>query len=140
MAQVYVLYTGGTIGSSGRPLAPMPGPDFTGLMLSMPSLANFRVAGYDDLTYVIDFLDTPLDSSNMTPSDWITIAQKILANYAGYDGFVILHGTDTMSWTAAALSFFLEGLDKPVILTGAQLPLAHSLSDALLKSAKVVVK
>lgn len=139
MTQVYVLYTGGTIGSSGSPLAPMPGPDFTKLVLSMPSLADFQVAGYDGLHYVIDYLDAPLDSSNMTPSDWLTIAQKILANYSAYDGFVILHGTDTMSWTAAALSFFLEGLDKPVILTGAQLPLAHSLSDALLNLVASII-
>ncbi len=139
MTQVYVLYTGGTIGSSGSPLAPMSGPDFTKLVLSMPNLADFQVTGYDGLHYVIDALDAPLDSSNMTPSDWIIIAQKILANYANYDGFVILHGTDTMSWTAAALSFFLEGLDKPVILTGAQISLVHALSDALLNLVASII-
>ncbi len=139
MTQVYVLYTGGTIGSSGSPLAPMPGHDFTKLVLSMPGLADFQVAGYEGLHYVIDHLDVPLDSSNMTPSDWIIIAQRILTNYDGYDGFVILHGTDTMSWTAAALSFFLEGLTKPVILTGSQLPLARSLNDALLNLVGAIV-
>ncbi|HEY4033144.1 MAG TPA: asparaginase domain-containing protein [Ktedonobacteraceae bacterium] len=131
MTQVYVLYTGGTIGSTGSPLAPMSGPDFIKLVLSMPGLADFQVAGYDGLYYTIDYLDTPLDSSNMTPSDWIVVASRILSNYADYDGFVILHGTDTMSWTASVLSFFLEGLSKPVILTGSQLPLARSLNDAL---------
>jgi len=131
MAQVYVLYTGGTIGSAGSPLTPMSGPDFIKLILSMPGLADFQVAGYQDLYYTIDYLDTPLDSSNMAPSDWIIIARRILSNYTDYDGFVILHGTDTMSWTASALSFFLEGLSKPVILTGSQLPLAQSLNDAL---------
>ena len=131
MTQVYVLYTGGTIGSAGSPLAPMSGPDFRKLVLSMPGLADFQVAGYEGLHYTIDYLDTPLDSSNMAPSDWIVIARKILSNYANYDGFVILHGTDTMSWTASALSFFLEGLNKPVIFTGSQLPLARSLNDAL---------
>lgn len=130
MARVYVLYTGGTIGSIGSPLAPMSGPDFTPLVLSMRDLADFQVAGYDGLHYAIDFLDTPLDSSDMMPSDWINIAQRILSNYADYDGFVVLHGTDTMSWTASALSFFFEGLSKPVILTGSQLPLAHPLTDA----------
>jgi L-asparaginase len=117
----------------------MPGPDFTKLVLSLPSLADFQAAGYDGLYYAIDYLDAPLDSSNMTPSDWIIIAQKILANYAAYDGFVILHGTDTMSWTAAALSFFLEGLDKPVILTGAQIPLAHALNDAALNLVASII-
>ncbi len=131
MKQVYVLYTGGTIGCTGSPLVPMAGPDFRKLVLSIPSLANFQVAGYEGLYYTIDYLDMPLDSSNMTPSDWIIIAKRILLNYADYDGFVILHGTDTMSWTAAALSFFLEGLSKPVMLTGSQLPLAQSLNDAL---------
>jgi L-asparaginase len=130
MARVYVLYTGGTIGSVGSPLIPMSGPDFTQLVLSMRDLADFQVAGYSDLHYAIDFLDTPLDSSDMTPFDWISIAQRILSNYADYDGFVVLHGTDTMSWTASALSFFFEDLSKPVILTGAQLPLAHPLTDA----------
>jgi L-asparaginase len=75
-------------------------------------------------------LETPRDSSDIAPLDWIAIARRILDNYAAYDGFVVLHGTDTMAWTAAALSFLLEGLDKPVILTGAQLPLARPLSDA----------
>jgi L-asparaginase len=139
MGQVYVLYTGGTIGSTGSPLAPMPGSDFIKLVLSMPGLADFQIAGYDGLHYVIDYLDTPLDSSNMTPSDWIIIAQRILSNYADYDGFVVLHGTDTMSWTAAALSFFLEGLTKPVILTGSQLPLSHALNDALLNLVGAIV-
>jgi L-asparaginase len=131
VSQVYVLYTGGTIGSAGSPLAPMSGPDFVKLVLSRPGLADFQLAGYDDLHYTIDYLDAPLDSSNMMPSDWIMIARRILSNYADYDGFVVLHGTDTMSWTASALSFFLEGLSKPVILTGSQLPLAQSLTDAL---------
>lgn len=131
MSQVYVLYTGGTIGSIGSPLAPMSGPDFIKLVLSMPGLADFQLAGYNGLHYTIDYLDAPLDSSNMTPSDWIVIARRILSNYADYDGFVVLHGTDTMSWTASALSFFLEGLSKPVILTGSQIPLAQSLNDAL---------
>ncbi len=129
-AEVYVLYTGGTIGSVGNPLAPASGPDFARLVLSERGLADFRVVGYEGLRYCIDSLDTPLDSSNMTPSAWIAIAQRILSHYADYDGFVILHGTDTMSWTAAALSFFLEGLSKPVILTGSQLPLLHPLTDA----------
>jgi L-asparaginase len=139
MTQVYVLYTGGTIGSSGSPLAPMSGPDFTKLVHSMPGLTDSQVTGYDDLFYTIDYLDTPLDSSNMTPPDWIVIAQRILSNYISYDGFVILHGTDTMSWTAAALSFFLEGLTKPVILTGSQLPLAYAINDALLNLTSSIV-
>ena len=70
-----------------------------------------------------------LDSSNMTVSDWNRIGRLIAENYGAYDGFVILHGTDTMAYTASALSFMLEGLDKPVILTGAQIPLGEIRSD-----------
>ena len=65
----------------------------------------------------------PLDSSNMNPSIWIKIAQTIEKNYNQFDGFVVLHGTDTMAYTASALSFMFENLDKPVILTGSQLPI-----------------
>ncbi|MEZ8709754.1 asparaginase, partial [Vibrio alginolyticus] len=70
-----------------------------------------------------------MDSSDMTPLDWQTIADDIRANYDKYDGFVILHGTDTMAYTASALSFMLENLGKPVIVTGSQIPLAELRSD-----------
>ena len=73
---------------------------------------------------------TPLlDSSDMTVRDWNEIASVIYSNYADYDGFVVLHGTDTMAYTAAALSFILDGLNKPVVLTGSQIPLAELRSD-----------
>jgi L-asparaginase len=130
MNRVYILYTGGTIGSTGHPLAPMSGPQFIERVLSIPALAHFRVEHFDDLEYSIDFLDTPLDSADVTASDWLIIARRILSNYTSYDGFVILHGTDTMAWAASALSFLLNGLTKPVIFTGSQLPLEHPLSDA----------
>ena len=131
MSRVYVLYTGGTIGCEGSPLAPAPGPAFGKLVGSMPGLKQGSVAGYDSLHYDLDWFEQTLDSSNITPSDWITIAQRIVERYAEYDGFVVLHGTDTMSFTASALSFLLPGLSKPVILTGSQLPLGFTLSDAL---------
>ena len=70
-----------------------------------------------------------LDSSDMTVRDWNEIASVIYSNYKNYDGFVVLHGTDTMAYTAAALSFILDGLDKPVVLTGSQIPLAELRSD-----------
>jgi L-asparaginase len=131
MSNVYVLYTGGTIGCVGDPLAPMPGPSFAQLVASMPGLANGAVTGYAGLTYTVDWTPEPLDSSNMSPSDWVAIAQQLAGSYAAYDGFVVLHGTDTMSFTASALSFLFQGLSKPVILTGSQLPLANTLNDAL---------
>lgn len=131
MASVYILYTGGTIGCIGSPLAPMSGPDFQNLVASMPGLGGGAVAGYPGLTYAIDWFAQPLDSSNMTPSDWITIAQRLMSVYSQFDGFVVLHGTDTMAFSAAALSFLLPGLSKPVIFTGSQVPLAMTLNDAL---------
>ena len=65
----------------------------------------------------------PIDSSNMTPAIWVKIANTIERNYSKYDGFVILHGTDTMAYTASALSYMFENLDKPIVLTGSQLPI-----------------
>ena len=73
---------------------------------------------------------SPIDSSNMTPQHWHLIATDIADHYHDYDGFIILHGTDTMAYTASALSFMLENLAKPVILTGSQLPLSEIRNDA----------
>lgn len=74
--------------------------------------------------------DPILDSADMCPEDWCTIAKCIQRHYYDFEGFVVLHGTDTMAYTASALSFMLEQLDKPVVLTGSQLPIAEPLTDA----------
>ncbi|MCA9704863.1 MAG: asparaginase [Myxococcales bacterium] len=135
--RIYVLYTGGTIGMAGRPLAPMPAAHFEALLGRLPGFAppwlTLRTLGGEDrrVHYTLDALDEPLDSSTMTPFDWVTIARRILGCYADYDGFVVVHGTDTMAWTASALAFLLEGLAKPVVLTGSQLPLTHPRTDGL---------
>ncbi|EEY44486.1 L-asparaginase [Vibrio mimicus VM223] len=84
-----------------------------------PEMPLFTIHEYDPL----------MDSSDMTPADWQIIADDIAANYDKYDGFVILHGTDTMAYTASALSFMFENLGKPVIVTGSQIPLADLRSD-----------
>jgi L-asparaginase len=83
------------------------------------------------LDYNIEHIqfDPPLDSSNMNPEHWATIAKAIANNYYDYDGFVVLHGTDTMAYTASALSFMLENLEKPVIITGSQLPIGEVRTD-----------
>jgi L-asparaginase len=131
MAKVYVLYTGGTIGCSGDPLAPMPGPQFAKLVAAQAGLAGGQVAGYEGLRYTVDWTPQVLDSSSMTPADWVAIAQQLMSHYADHDGFVVLHGTDTMAFSSSALSFLLAGLSKPVVLTGSQLPLSFTLNDAL---------
>jgi L-asparaginase len=94
-------------------------------MAVMPELADPRMPGYDIHEY-----EPLLDSSNMRPADWVRIGQDIVAHYDAYDGFIVLHGTDTMAYTASALPFFLQGLRKPVIVTGSQIPLCEIRNDA----------
>ncbi len=88
---------------------------------SLAGMPAFEVIELDDL----------IDSANLQPAHWVTIAQALIARWSDYAGFVVLHGTDTMAWSASALSFMLRGTDKPVILTGAQIPLVEPRSDAL---------
>jgi L-asparaginase len=88
--------------------------------LTHPSIPSFTIHDYDPL----------LDSSNMTPGEWVNIARDIAGHYREYDGFIVLHGTDTMAYTASALPFMLEGLQKPVIITGSQIPLCEVRNDA----------
>ncbi|MCP4329239.1 MAG: asparaginase [Alphaproteobacteria bacterium] len=126
-ASVYVAHTGGTIGMKRTPQGYAPAPGYLEeLMGELPQLRS------DDVPdFVIHEYETLLDSSNMTPSSWNLIAGDIAANYDRYDGFVVLHGTDTMAYTASALSFMIEGLTKPVVVTGSQIPLCEVRSDAL---------
>ena len=115
---ILVLYTGGTIGMMQDPATGALVPfDFDNIYQHLPVLKNFG--------YQIDFysFDPLIDSSNMTPDFWAKLATKIKENYEQYDGFVVLHGSDTMAYTASALSFMLENLNKPVVLTGSQLPM-----------------
>ena len=113
-----VIYTGGTIGMTEDPLTGALIPfDFENIYEQMPDLRRFD--------YKIDAIsfDPLIDSSNMKPSFWVKLAKMIEDHYEAYDGFVVLHGSDTMAYTASALSFMLEHLNKPVILTGSQLPM-----------------
>jgi L-asparaginase len=124
--RVYIAHTGGTIGMRPTSQGYAPEPGFLENSLSkMPELAvdgvpDFEINEYPEL----------LDSANMVPEDWNTIAADIASRYQEFDGFVVLHGTDTMAHTASALSFMLEGLRKPVILTGSQIPLCEVRNDA----------
>ncbi len=122
---IYIAYTGGTIGMKKSTHGYVPVAGFMEKQLAgMPEfhrdeMPEFTVHEYEPL----------IDSSDMTPEDWQKIADDIHDNYEKYDGFVILHGTDTMAYTASALSFMLENLAKPVIVTGSQIPLAELRSD-----------
>ncbi|NQZ04931.1 asparaginase [Idiomarina sp.] len=122
---IYVAYTGGTIGmkKSAQGYVPAAG-HLSQCVENLPEFFREEMPHFDIHEY------TPLmDSSDMTPSDWVRIARDIEQNYERYDGFVILHGTDTMAYTASALSFMLQDLGKPVIVTGSQIPLSALRSD-----------
>ena len=121
---ILVIYTGGTIGMVQDPKTMSLRPlTFENLYRYLPVLENFDCR--------IDFhtFEPLLDSSNMNPGFWIQLATVIEENYENYDGFVVLHGSDTMAYTASALSFMLENLNKPVIFTGSQLPIGMVRTD-----------
>ena len=122
---IYVAYTGGTIGmqKASHGFAPVAG-FLTDCVKAMPEFYH-----EDMPEFVIQEYCPLIDSSDMAPTDWQMIANDIKLNYDKYDGFVILHGTDTMAFTASALSFMLQDLSKPVIVTGSQIPLAQLRSD-----------
>ncbi|MCR5820252.1 MAG: type I asparaginase [Bacteroidaceae bacterium] len=122
--QVLLIYTGGTIGMGANSLTGALEPlDFREFLREMPEFAAIptKVDVYQ--------FSPPVDSSDMNPSLWATLAKVVVENYDSYDGFVVLHGTDTMAFTASALSFMLRNLSKPVILTGSQLPVGQLRTD-----------
>jgi L-asparaginase len=116
--KVLIIYTGGTIGMKKSDKGYVPDPDFAIKVRQIPELYEPGMPTFDILS-----LDPILDSSNMNPADWDE-------NYSDYDGFIVLHGTDTMAYTASALSFMLENLNSPVIVTGSQIPMCEVRNDA----------
>lgn len=125
MTKVFIIYTGGTIGmvNDAKTGALIPF-NFEQIKENVPELArlNYEMA--------VHSFEPIIDSSNMHPDQWKVLAEIIEKNYEEYDGFVILHGSDTMSFTASALSFMLKNLAKPVVLTGSQLPIGEIRTDA----------
>ncbi|MFT5814515.1 MAG: L-asparaginase [Psychroserpens sp.] len=123
--RIYIAYTGGTIGMKPSENGYIPQQQhLTDAIMKMPDfhreeMPEFTINEYQPL----------IDSSNMSPADWQHIANDIKQHYDEYDGFVVLHGTDTMAYTSSALSFMLENLSKPVIVTGSQIPLSQLRSD-----------
>lgn len=121
---ILVIYTGGTIGMVKNPKTGSLTPfDFDHIIKQIPELNKFGFI-LKSIT-----LDEIVDSSNITPRIWVHIAKIIEQNYNKFDGFVVLHGTDTMAYSASALSFMLENLSKPVVFTGAQLPIGTLRTD-----------
>jgi len=125
MSQILIIYTGGTIGMMSDPQTKVLKPiNFEQIMDNVPELeklnCKIKVHSFEQI----------IDSSNMNPAIWSELAGLIETNYDDVDGFVILHGSDTMAFTASVLSFMLEGLGKPVIFTGSQLPISAIRTDA----------
>lgn len=122
---ILLIYTGGTIGMvrNGQSGA-LAAFDFSELLNHIPEIKLL------DCTIETFSFEKPIDSSNMNPEKWVQIAQVIEEKYSDFDGFVVLHGSDTMAYSASALSFMLENLQKPVIFTGSQLPIGQLRTDA----------
>lgn len=124
--KILILYTGGTIGMTRSKKGYIPDSDgFRNRLKAIEELRSPAVPDWDILEF-----SPLLDSSNITVHEWNKMANAINQHYDDYDGFVILHGTDTMAYSSSALSFMLENLNKPVIFTGAQIPLCEIRSDA----------
>ena len=122
---ILLVYTGGTIGMIKHPeTGALKSFDFSNLLKKIPELKLL-----DCNIETISFKE-PIDSSNMNPKYWVQIAEIIESNYDDFDGFVVLHGSDTMSYSASALSFMFEHLAKPIIFTGSQLPIGDLRTDA----------
>jgi L-asparaginase len=123
-ARVMIIYTGGTFGMVRDASGVLRPFDFSAILEHLPTLRNLML----QLT-VISF-EKPIDSSDVEPGHWQAMGDIIEKNYAEQDGFVVLHGTDTMAYTSSAIAFMLRNLSKPVVFTGAQLPISESRSDA----------
>jgi L-asparaginase len=124
-SKILLIYTGGTIGMrKDFETGALKAFNFSKLLHNIPELKLL------DCEIETFSFETPIDSSNMNPENWAEIARTIENNYTDFDGFVVLHGSDTMSYSASALSFMLENLSKPVIFTGSQLPIGDLRTDA----------
>lgn len=122
---ILLIYTGGTIGMmKDFETGALKAFDFNKLLEKIPELKQL------DCAIETFSFEKPIDSSNMNPEKWVQIATVVEENYSNFDGFVILHGSDTMSYSASALSFMLENLSKPVVFTGSQLPIGDLRTDA----------
>ncbi|HSP31975.1 MAG TPA: asparaginase domain-containing protein, partial [Halomonas sp.] len=128
--RILVIYTGGTIGMQQHANGLAPGGDFATRMAAalaqLPPAQQKALPPYDVISY-----STLIDSSAATPLTWQQLAHDVNDKLATYAGFVIIHGTDTLSWTASSLAYQLQGLDRPVVLTGSMQPLEATDSDAL---------
>ena len=133
-AKVFILYTGGTFGmkpESEESVGLIPS-SWEEILKYMPAVNdNSYFSHFKNVEFTFQTLKEVVDSSNINPSNWQEIAEIIEKNYENHSGFVVIHGTDTLAYTASALSFVFQNLNKPVILTGSQLPVFHPRTDAI---------
>ncbi|MCK5814438.1 MAG: asparaginase [Flavobacteriaceae bacterium] len=123
--KILLIYTGGTIGMIREmKTGALKAFDFDNLLIHIPELSQLNCS-LESVSF-----ETPIDSSNMNTHYWVQLLEIVEVDYHKYDGFVILHGSDTMSYTASALSFMIENLSKPIIFTGSQLPIGDIRTDA----------
>jgi len=129
-AKVFILYTGGTIGMAPKdennPSSPLEPKKLEELMQYITGLEHLPI------TFGEASFEKPLDSSDVKPKHWLQMANEIEKVYDEYDGFIILHGTDTMAYTSSGLSFIFENLSKPIVVTGSQLPISDTRTDAVM--------
>lgn len=127
MKHIYILYTGGTIGMErGKKGALIPSRKFLRQIIE-----RLRIDKHFRIKHTFFALDSLLDSSNIKQKNWVIMTNHIKQNYSKFDGFVVIHGTDTMAFTASALSFLLQNLNKPVVITGSQLPIVNFRTDGI---------
>ena len=137
-SKVYILYTGGTFGMKKTKKGLVPS-SWDEIIHYLPAIKNQTYFDYfSAIDFTFETLDAIVDSSEMSPKVWNDIAQKIYKNYTHFDGFIVLHGTDTLAYTASALSFMFENLDKPIVLTGSQLPIFHPRTDGIVNLSNAI--
>lgn len=137
-SKVYILYTGGTFGmkSNGQGLEPSSWDE---IIEYLPAISHQTFFNYfSEIDFTFETLKPVIDSSDVTPSQWGRIANKVYDHYNSHDGFVIIHGTDTMAYSASAISFMFENLSKPVVFTGAQLPIFHPRTDGIINLSNAI--
>lgn len=138
-SNVFILYTGGTFGMKSIGEQGLEPSSWQEIIDYLPAIKNQTYFNFfSEINFTFETLEPVVDSSDMNPDIWARIAHRIEDNYSQNDGFVIIHGTDTLAYTASALSFIFENLSKPIVLTGAQLPIFHPRTDGIVNLSNAI--
>lgn len=138
-SSVYILYTGGTFGMKTDEKGSLSPSSWSEIIDYLPAVKNQTFFNYfDQIDFTFETLSPVIDSSDITPEVWKRIAEKINQHYENHDGFVVIHGTDTMAYSASALSFMFQNLSKPIVFTGAQLPIYHPRTDGIINLSNAI--